>query len=237
MEQFKLPRDDWFDEDGRIYKDALIENFNAIEKAFQELTDLGAIDIQDINWDNVHLENVTLSSPDDNIVNLDSLLNIMHIGKMYFNEQFSGKTCVSIDYFKDGKIVHLRNKTLSGLAAGDFVWLSVANNNLEVVKPANLDSKLANDTTGILVGQFVNGLVQSKGYGKMVQYDILEVLAKMKVTPVKVYTGKRASGQPVVRTRVNGRIIGVTEQNKKAGSFEAEYSVMPDIGYEGDGVR
>lgn len=28
---FELPNKDWFDSQGRIYKDALIENFNAIE--------------------------------------------------------------------------------------------------------------------------------------------------------------------------------------------------------------
>ena len=31
VEELVLPRPDWYDTEGRIYKDALIENFNAIE--------------------------------------------------------------------------------------------------------------------------------------------------------------------------------------------------------------
>lgn len=235
MDEFKLPRDDWFDEEGRIYKDALIENFNAIEKAFQELTDLGAINIQDINWDNVHLADVTLSSPSNKIVNLNSLLSIMHIGQMCFNEYFDGKRCVTLDYFKDGKISHITNVTLSSLAEGDFVWLSVNSDALQVVKPANLANKITNEPTGILVGQFINGAVQTKEYAKFINYNVLQPLSRMKVTPIPFYNELNKNSQQRDRSRFAGRRLGYSLINKRAGSMQR--LTMPDSGYQGDGIR
>ena len=42
LELFELPRKDWFDEDGRIYKDALIDNLNAIEEKLNEIAMISA---------------------------------------------------------------------------------------------------------------------------------------------------------------------------------------------------
>ena len=46
VEELVLPRPDWYDAEGRIYKDALIENFNAIEDKLLELTRLDAFSVQ-----------------------------------------------------------------------------------------------------------------------------------------------------------------------------------------------
>ena len=67
---FELPRPDWHDDKGRIYKDALIENFNAIEAKLTDIAELSAVstDIPDISG--VTFEDVTLGSDDEMVVNL-----------------------------------------------------------------------------------------------------------------------------------------------------------------------
>ena len=46
IDLFALPRPDWYDQEGRIYKDALIENFNALEEKLIEISKLDAFDTQ-----------------------------------------------------------------------------------------------------------------------------------------------------------------------------------------------
>lgn len=237
MEQFKLPRNDWYDSDGRMYKDALIENFNAIEKAFQDLTELGAINIQDINWDNVHLTDVTLNDANNKIVNVSSLVDLMNLDGIAFNEAFEGKKCINIEYYKNKNKKHLTNINLSNLAEGDFIWLSIDNDRLDIVKPGSIATKIAGEPTGIIVGQFISGVVQTRYTGQKIQYNVLDVLSKMKTTPISITTGGRSKNQPVVRDRFSGRRLGITIQNTRGGSFLSNPSIMPDIGYEGDGTR
>ena len=45
IDEFELPRLDWHDAEGSIYKDALIENFNTIEAKLIELSGLTPLDI------------------------------------------------------------------------------------------------------------------------------------------------------------------------------------------------
>ncbi|MCM1324140.1 MAG: hypothetical protein NC218_08255 [Acetobacter sp.] len=234
MEEFKLPRLDWYDEDGRIYKDALIENFNAIEAAFQELQDLGAIDIQDINWENVHLEDVTLEDEDNKIVNLRSLVKILHLDNLCFNESFTGKKCNIIEYYKDHTKKKIENVTLN-LAEGDFIFLSIVNDRLDVVKPANVATKISGESTAILVGQFINGQVQTKGNNYYINYNVLQPLSRMKVTPIPFYDQLNKNSQERPRDRFAGRRLGYTLINKRAGSMIN--LTMPDVGYKNDGVR
>lgn len=234
MEVFKLPRLDWYDSDGRIYKDALIENFNAIEEAFLELQSLGNLEIEDVNWNNVHLADVTLSSDNNKIVNLRSLINILKLDSMCFNESFTGKKCNSIEYYKGGVKKTLTNKTLT-LAEGDFIFLSVANDRLDVVKPANVANKISSEPTAILVGQYAGGQVNIKGSSKKINYNILDVLAKMKTTPVPFQTGSNRV-HFMNFDRVSGRRLGVAIMNTHAGTYSGDIK-LPDTGYQADGTR
>ena len=61
---FELPRPDWHDSKGRIYKDALIENFNAIEAKLTDIAELSAVstnipDISGVTFEDVTFENST----------------------------------------------------------------------------------------------------------------------------------------------------------------------------------
>ncbi|MBP5596339.1 MAG: hypothetical protein J6Y02_13210 [Pseudobutyrivibrio sp.] len=78
---FELPNDDWYDTEGRIYKDKLIENFNAIENKINELlaVDITSITQPDIN--NTTYSDVALDDEDkdDHILNFRSFLSICNI--------------------------------------------------------------------------------------------------------------------------------------------------------------
>ena len=66
IDNFSLPRNDWVDKEGRIYKDALIENFNAIEAKLQELQSLNVFEVTLPDASDIQIdEDVTLDSDDD----------------------------------------------------------------------------------------------------------------------------------------------------------------------------
>ena len=79
ISRFTLPRKDWYDNQGidsdtgeiigRIYKDVLIENFNAIEQKLIEISKLDAFDINLPDLSKIVYPDVTLDSEDDCIVN------------------------------------------------------------------------------------------------------------------------------------------------------------------------
>ena len=70
LEHFTLPRTDWYDEEGRIFKDVLIENFNALEKKLNELNALNAFEITLPDFNSIDYPDVTPDSDEDSIVNL-----------------------------------------------------------------------------------------------------------------------------------------------------------------------
>lgn len=126
QEYFELPRKDWYDEKGRIYKDALIENFNAIEKKLLQLARLSAFiteapDISSIEFEDVNLE----ISEDNQIVNLRSFLNIMNLVNYPLELTFSGKTCTKICYWSDEyKYITITNKKISCSDALPYIYFN-----------------------------------------------------------------------------------------------------------------
>ena len=97
---FELPRPDWYDSDGRIYKDALIENFNAIEARLKQLSALGQQVIgqggEIIDTSDIHLDDVTLEDLPNKILNLRSFLTIMDLFNYPIELSFNGKKVVDI---------------------------------------------------------------------------------------------------------------------------------------------
>ena len=83
LEHFKLPREDWYDEavydskgklidaGGRLYKDALIENFNAIEQKLLELARISFIDSQVVDVSTIEFPDVTLEDEDNRIIGIN----------------------------------------------------------------------------------------------------------------------------------------------------------------------
>ena len=126
LEHFKLPRDDWYDTVstdpetgeiiGRLYKEALIENFNALENKFNELSSLTAYETQIPDFATYDYDDVTLDSEANKVVNLKSFLTIMHLIGVPLDISFSGKICKKISYYDNNMRLHtITNQTIEGL--------------------------------------------------------------------------------------------------------------------------
>ena len=111
---FELPRPDWHDNKGRIYKDALIENFNAIEAKLTDIAELSAVSTNIPDISGVTFEDVTLGSDDEKVVNLRSFLKLFPIVGYPVECQFTGITAKRVCYWKeDGTYKILSNKKIS----------------------------------------------------------------------------------------------------------------------------
>ena len=112
---------EWFDQNwydpntGRVYKDVLIKNFNAIE---EEINRLLAIDINDITIPDigeVEYPDVSLSDEDadSQILNLRSYLDIVQIINYPLVVKTDGNTLITqVEYWGDDLIYHiLKNLT------------------------------------------------------------------------------------------------------------------------------
>lgn len=101
IERFKLPRDDWYDEAGRIYKDVIIENLNACESKLLEMAKLEPVGVTPPDISSVVYPDVTLSSDEDCIVNLRSLANILNFKNYLIEINTSATTVLKAAYFDD----------------------------------------------------------------------------------------------------------------------------------------
>lgn len=109
IEKLVLPRLDWYDEKGRIYKDALIENFNAIEAKLNELQALNALEIQLPDFTTITYEDTTLASDPTMIVNLKSFLEITNLVNFPIECQFNGTTC-KVSWWGSNYLYHTKEE-------------------------------------------------------------------------------------------------------------------------------
>lgn len=106
IERFELPRKDWYDEEGRIYKDVLIENFNAIEEKLISISQLDVFITDLPDFADMSYPDVTLDDDDNKVVNLKSFLEITGIVNYPIELVFDGKTCKKISWWGDDYKYH-----------------------------------------------------------------------------------------------------------------------------------
>lgn len=178
IKKFELPRKDWYDvvEEnpigqivGRIYKDALIENFNAIESKLIDITELDALDIQLPDFSTINYPDVTLASDDNCIVNLKSFLDICNIYDYPFDISFNGTKC-SLSYFHktDNGSIILRTVVNQETNADDtnkFIYLDVNNNTLIANDAIKVEDKY------IFIGVYSNSRVFSNESPKIMDKE------------------------------------------------------------------
>ena len=122
ISNFTLPRTDWYDNKGRINKTALIENFNAIEAKLIELSSMDRFEAVPIQFDSLELDDVTLNSDNNLVVNLKSLVDILDFKYYPFNITFSGKKLMNLNYYNDDyELVTVTNKTFTA-NEGDKIY-------------------------------------------------------------------------------------------------------------------
>ena len=127
LEHFNLPRQDWYDVvstdektgeiRGRIYKDRLIENFNAIETKLNEITKLQPYNTKYPDISRFIYSDVTLSSDTNKVVNLKSFIDILGLKNTPLVVQFGDKRLVRLTYYDNNyKLKNISNIDLSTIS-------------------------------------------------------------------------------------------------------------------------
>lgn len=186
IDRFELPRDDWYDSQGRIYKDALIENFNALEEKMLQIQSLDTIEVEAADFESISLNDVTLADNDNKVINLKSLVSILGLTYYPIECITSGKTIVKYSFYDSNyDLQTLEDVKLDNLSDDvPFAVYNLDSNNLMAVSSLNNNSH-------VLIGTFRGGSIDhvlSKG---MCDINILEPLSKMPVRWRSGYTNRK----------------------------------------------
>lgn len=195
LEHFELPRDDWYDTvstdektgqiRGRIYKDRLIENFNAIESKLNELTNLQPYNTKYPDTSKYVYSDTTLNSETNKVVNLKSFIDIMHLKNVPLAVEFDGTILRRLAYYSDEyKPVVIANIQIEDVSTDKpFIVASVGDQT--VVATADV-TEIAD---GVILGKY-NGETIDSCYSKPVAYlDVEEVQINSGIPTTKTISG------------------------------------------------
>jgi len=204
IERLVLPRTDWYDAQGRIYKDALIENFNAIENKCNEMLALSAFEVNQPDFSTFEFDDTTLESPDNKIVNLKSFMNIMNIAFYPLTLEFSGAKLAKLEYINDEfQFITITNRTLTGLGEGgkNYIYLRKSDGSILVTSSTNPTDN------HILLGVYSNGRIYHIGGLGLIDINVLQLLSDLSVE-TKTVNMEKSGGQIVKYTNTSSRLIG-----------------------------
>lgn len=223
IEPFELPRLDWYDEEGRINKTALIQNFNAIEAKLNELSGVSAIGIITPDWNSIVIPDTTLESSDESVINLKSFIDIMNLKNFPLVIQFNGTRLVLLSYYNDDyKLINIRDVKLTGLGEDGKDWIYLNPETEEVfISDGTTDS-----ANNIIIGKYFDGMVLHPEGIQINDINILEPLANM-TERTKTVNSVTTNGN-IIRHEMNGRLLGYTRRHDHTTSFSA---VFRDQGY------
>jgi len=212
--KFELPVPDWHDEQGRIYKDRLIQNFNAIEQRLIELSEVDSTVDSTPDISKVVYPDVTLNSSDEKIVNLKSLINIMNLKNYPIECEFTGDNlCKRLAYYDEINIYRvIINQSISPSNTNKYILLDYGRGKIEC-------SPTLNKTGTVLIGMFNNGKIFHVNGDDYININLLYYLPNMNNTQHK-YTfdaGTRDNYDCTHGINVNGRTIGAADTNTKTG--------------------
>lgn len=213
-ENFELPRKDWYDEEGRIYKDALIENFNAIEQEFIRLAnvDKGIGDIP--SPEDVEYLDSTLDSDERTILNLRSFLRIMNLTNYPVDCKFDGKKLVRLAYWNsNGQYKEIINRNISCNASSSYIYLNYLTNTVSSSSSAITPSDCK------LIGRYVDGKIIGLYSEQNTNINILYYLAKMREQLYPVHYSRWTRDERDTYTGIvkDGRTVGAGDTNKYTG--------------------
>lgn len=217
LEEFKLPRTDWYDNEGRIYKDRLIENFNAIEQRLIQLSELDnpIISLPDISQ--VHFPNVTLSDDDNKIVNLGSLIDIMNLTGYPVELKFNnGNECESLILYNDAKeFVSIANKTLDVSNTNKYIYVKYEKGYEDIFA----SSSSSTPSNCKLVAVYEDGKIYGINTKSFININILQPLANMKTETYNyTFTSGTRDNTDVNKGIVkNSRVVGAGDTNTETG--------------------
>lgn len=217
VEELVLPRPDWYDAEGRIYKDALIENFNAIENKLLELTRLDAFSVQPPDLSSVEYPDVTdLATADDrSILNLKSFLELTGLMGYPLECEFSGTVAKKISFYaSDYTYTTIKDYETKANAIYCYVYLDYVN---KTVWASNSSTTPDNCC---LIGIYESGVVKCVNNKDSIGINPLYYLARMSKESHYIRTdrGTRDSYSSYDGVGSNGRLWGACDTNKKTKS-------------------
>ena len=217
---FVLPRPDWYDEDGRIYRDALIENFNALEYKFNEFARISAFstDIPDIS--DLHLEEVDLTSDDNKVVSLESFINIFDLVNYPMEIVFGDKSIKKISYWNsEYHYITRKNIDVSVTDTNRFVIYNFSDNTARVASSVTLDTDEA------LIGCYINARIMTLTTPYEVRLNLMYLLGNMPKGSTSGNWGHDDNGND------HKKFPKGTEGQQDAGLVGAESKASYKIGY------
>lgn len=221
IERLVLPRLDWYDSEGRINKDALIENFNAIEAKINEISDVSAFTINAPDFSTFNYDDTTLESADNKIVNIKSLVDILKLKGFPIVCTFNDKVLKKLQYYNDNyQLVTITDVNLSSLGTNNqiYVYLDYSEDLVYI------SNDYTNPNNDILIACYDNGIVYSTDSLGMIDVNILQVMAGLQKGIVNI---NLPTGGWFTITRGN-RMVGYTGVSKSNYSFNTNFR---DLGF------
>ncbi len=174
---------EWFDQNwydpntGRVYKDVLIKNFNAIE---EEINKILAVDINDITIPDigeVEYPDVSLSDEDadSQILNLRSYLNIVQIINYPLVVKTDGNTLITqVEYWGDDLIYHILKNTDEVIPNNSYPYMYLDYGNGAIIRSASYTTP----SDCVLIGIFRDGKLYTRDSKYSMKVDTLSLLCK-----------------------------------------------------------
>lgn len=225
VEHFELPIKDWYDEKGRIFKDRLITNLNAIEEKLKEIINLDPWITEPPEVDKLEFDDVTLEDDDNKIVNLRSFINIMNLIGYPLVYQFNEKTCIKLCYWnKDYRYVQIKDLTISCDNTNKYIVLNIDNETISGKSSINLSSNER------LIGVYCDSRIRTIGEDTPIGINILRYLADMShdTYAVSFSAGTRDSYASEIGIIKDGRVVGAGDTN--TGTIGINNVIFHDVG-------
>lgn len=217
IENLVLPRLDWHDSEGRINKDALIDNFNAIEAKINELANISAFTINVPDFSTFNYDDTTLQSPDYKVINLKSFVDIMHLKGFPLVCTFDGKVLKKLQYYNDNyRLVTITDVDLSSLGTDNknLIYLDYSED------MAYISDDITNTNGDVLIACYDNGVVYSIGDMGLIDINIVELCSRLKDYSQEYTVNRRnENGARITYNRNSNRLMGYTKQESKGRIF------------------
>lgn len=174
---------EWFDQNwydpntGRVYKDILIKNFNAIEEKINEIlaidiNDITIPDIGDVEYPDVSLSN---EDADSQILNLRSYLNIVQIINYPLVVKTDGNTLITqVEYWGDDLTYHILRNTNEITPSDSYPYMYLDYGNGDIIRSASYTTP----SDCVLIGIFRDGKLYTRDSKYSMKVDTLSLICK-----------------------------------------------------------
>ena len=216
VERFSLPYDNWYDEEGRIYKDILIKNLDACEQKLFEVQGLDAFDVEPPDIETMIYPDTTLESDDNCIVNLKSFLTIMNLINYPIELTISGTKIRKLSYWNSNyQYITKQNVIVESVSEENkFVYLDASDNE---IKATNNPSTA---TSGIFIGVYENGIIRGIHEGLLANLNLMYMLSAMQ----KDLGSKSGGTHNGITFYNNGRMVGFGDGESRSGEHGISFA-------------